>query len=66
MMAHLADSGGLNPRVFQTYIEESFVGAGAKVYKKSVSGPYDNVIQGKILKKWCLALSLRWSDVWQV
>jgi hypothetical protein len=64
LLAHVADAKSVGPRMFQTYLEESFIGHGCRLYARSVMGPYENVIQGKILRKYLLALQLRWSDMW--
>jgi hypothetical protein len=64
IFAHVPDGKSVGPRMFQTYLEESFVGQSCRIYAKSIMGPYEKSIQGKILKKYLLALQLRWSDLW--
>ena len=61
---HLAlqvGAGGRNPRFFQTYIDESFVGRICGVYESCQDGPYHDMIQKDVMQKYLLALCINLS-----
>ena len=58
----LTFSVSLNPRVAQTYSEESAMGVGAKCYKSLCFGPYERTIQVSFLRKYMLALQLDFAE----
>ena len=49
----------INPRFVQCYGEESLIGTTVKVWKKSMSGRYESVVQRNVLTKRLLGLFLR-------
>jgi len=53
---------GRNPRFYQTYIDESFVGKLCRVYKSSQAGAYHETIQREVLTKYLFALSIHFSN----
>ena len=45
-----------NPRTNQTYLDESFVGRIAEVYKGSLNGPHARTVQRTVAQKWLMGL----------
>ena len=59
-LAHMADQGRtINPTVLATYMEESMVGQGARIYN---SNAYAGRAQHVVLSKYLLALQLKLSS----
>lgn len=55
----------LNPKIAQTYAEESAMGVGARCYKSICFGPYEQTIQLSFLRKYMLALQLSFAEhIW--
>ena len=48
----------LNPRHQQCYSGESIVGRLMQVWKRSLNGPYENVAQFNVLRKYMLAFEI--------
>jgi len=48
----------LNPRVQQTYIDESLIGRICKIYKSCLNGPFAKIVQTSVLRKYLLALQI--------
>ena len=62
-VAHLAEQARLiNPRYVQTYGSEGLVGKVTKIYKASLSGPWQSTIQGSILRKYRTGMMIRWKS----
>ena len=62
MFVHVGDAAeSINPKCLQTYTEESMVGRGAKMYEAACNGPFVETIQPHVLKRYLVALHLRWS-----
>ena len=59
---HLAILKGRNPRFYQTYIDESFVGRLCNVYKACLDGQYMSGVQLTVFQKYLLALSIEFSN----
>ena len=51
-----------NPRAYQTYIDESFVGRVCSIFERSQSGPYHDTIQKTVLLKYLTALNIHLSQ----
>ena len=51
----------INPRCNQTYIDESFVGRIADVYKGSLDGQWHDVVQKNVANKWLMGLLANWA-----
>jgi len=51
-----------NPRAYQTYVDESFVGRVCKIYEASLSGPWHDVVQHTVLQKYLTALMVTFSE----
>ena len=50
-----------NPRCYQTYIDESFVGRMCRVMANSQDGPFHDALQMTTLEKYLTALSIQFS-----
>jgi len=62
VIAHLPTQASLiNPRFLQAYASESMVGRVAKIYKKSLDGPNEGVVQSKVAIKYCTGMLLAYT-----